>query len=168
MVFAIYLARRCLRHSTHAAVRTSGSAKASPLIGHISDNDVAVARSAFGLHPTRVTSRELSSNTSASDEARGDGVEIKSPPINDGGKTPSEEGISAVASSLDTREQDSDPTPALEETTARKETMAERDARLMALFSDREGGSASYGSVEGDRLYGGMGSQTKRNMFRVI
>ncbi|KAE8223313.1 hypothetical protein CF319_g3640 [Tilletia indica] len=135
---------------------------------HISDNDVAVARSAFNLHSTRVTSRELSSKESVSDEAHGDGVEIRSSPINDGGKAPSEEEISAVASSLHTKERDSDPTPASEETTARKETMAERDARLMALFSDREGGSASYGSVEGDRLYGGMGSQTKRNMFRVI
>ncbi|KAK0530436.1 hypothetical protein OC842_003939 [Tilletia horrida] len=58
--------------------------------------------------------------------------------------------------------------PARPAPSSKQETVAERDARLMALFAERKGGSASYGSVDGDQIYGGMGAQTKRNMFRVI
>lgn len=46
------------------------------------------------------------------------------------------------------------------------QSVANKDAALMQAYMDREGGSAGVGSA--DHWEGAMGSETRKNMFRVI
>ncbi|PWN50655.1 hypothetical protein IE53DRAFT_368714 [Violaceomyces palustris] len=46
-------------------------------------------------------------------------------------------------------------------------TLLERDQELMRKLLDMHGGSASVGIVDG-QYEGGMGPETRKNMFRVI
>ncbi|CAD6887536.1 unnamed protein product [Tilletia controversa] len=170
----MFVVHKCLRHSNFAAAAVQGSPRTRPVTAvliHVS-NIEAVASPAVVPPSLRAALRAMSSKAQPADEEpirSGDGGKVQTPAGRHGedADVPStDNGLNAASAS--TKDSTSESIPAAETTNKKKETYAERDARLMALFADREGGAASYGSIEGDRLYGGMGSQTKRNMFRVI